>query len=50
MLGARWGGGEGRGSRGIHRSGKTFECGYCGWEGDADFNGANNIKRLGGVV
>ncbi|WP_324707807.1 zinc ribbon domain-containing protein, partial [Lyngbya sp. CCY1209] len=33
-----------------YRSGKTFKCGYCGWEGDADFNGANNIKRLGGVV
>ncbi|WP_413039238.1 RNA-guided endonuclease InsQ/TnpB family protein [Roseofilum sp. Belize Diploria] len=33
-----------------YRSGKTFKCGYCGWKGDADFNGANNIKRLGGVV
>ncbi|MGC9505717.1 RNA-guided endonuclease InsQ/TnpB family protein [Baaleninema sp.] len=33
-----------------YRSGKTFECGHCGWKGDADFNGANNIKRLGGVV
>ena len=33
-----------------YRSGKTFKCGHCGWKGDADFNGANNIKRLGGVV
>ena len=33
-----------------YRSGKTFKCGYCGWKGDADLNGANNIKRLGGVV
>ena len=33
-----------------YRSGKTFKCGHCGWNGDADFNGANNIKRLGAVV
>jgi putative transposase len=30
-----------------YRSGKTFRCGYCGWHGDADFNGANNIALVG---
>jgi IS605 OrfB family transposase len=30
-----------------YRSGKTFKCGHCGWQGDADFNGAMNIKLLG---
>jgi len=30
-----------------YRSGKTFDCGHCSWKGDADFNGANVIKRLG---
>jgi putative transposase len=30
-----------------YRSGKTFSCGHCHWEGDADFNGANVIKLLG---
>lgn len=30
-----------------YRSGKTFKCGHCGWHGDADFNGANNIALLG---
>ena len=28
-------------------SGKTFKCGHCGWHGDADFNGANNIALVG---
>ena len=26
-----------------YRSGKQFKCGHCGWEGDADLNGANVI-------
>lgn len=30
-----------------YRSGKAFKCGYCGWHGDSDFNGAMNIKALG---
>ncbi len=30
-----------------YRSGKTFKCGDCGWHGDADFNGANNIALVG---
>lgn len=30
-----------------YRSGKTFRCGHCGWQGDADFNGANNIALVG---
>ncbi|WP_446383473.1 RNA-guided endonuclease InsQ/TnpB family protein [Coleofasciculus chthonoplastes] len=30
-----------------YRSGKTFKCGHCGWHGDADFNGANNIALVG---
>ncbi|MGY2979750.1 hypothetical protein ACVWY9_002809, partial [Thermostichus sp. OS-CIW-31] len=41
-----------------YRSGKSFKCGHCGWEGDADLNGANVIAlwcsapltRLGAVV
>lgn len=33
-----------------YRSGKTFDCGYCKWKGDADFNGANVIKLLGASV
>ncbi|MFQ3585566.1 MAG: transposase, partial [Cyanobacteriota bacterium] len=27
-----------------YRSGKQFQCGHCGWHGDADFNGAKNIR------
>ena len=30
-----------------YRNGKTFNCGHCHWKVDADFNGANVIKRLG---
>jgi putative transposase len=33
-----------------YRDGKQFRCGHCGWEGDADFNGANVIAYLGAVV
>ncbi|XFA72310.1 transposase [Thermosynechococcaceae cyanobacterium Okahandja] len=33
-----------------YRSGKRFECGHCGWQGDADFNGAKNIAALGALV
>jgi len=33
-----------------YRSGKRFKCGHCGWEGDADLNGANVIALLGAVV
>ncbi len=33
-----------------YRSGKRFQCGHCGWEGDADFNGANMIALLGLTV
>jgi len=32
------------------RKGKTFFCPSCGWGGDADFNGAQNIADLGAVV
>ncbi|MBW4620759.1 MAG: transposase [Cyanosarcina radialis HA8281-LM2] len=28
------------------RAEKRFSCGHCGWCGDADFNGAMNIKAL----
>ena len=27
-----------------YRSGKRFQCGHCGWEGDADFNGATRVS------
>jgi len=30
-----------------YRSGKRFKCGHCGWHGDADLNGAKNIKAIG---
>jgi IS605 OrfB family transposase len=30
-----------------YRCGKTFRCGHCNWQGDADFNGANNIALVG---
>ncbi|MGY4521338.1 RNA-guided endonuclease InsQ/TnpB family protein [Thermostichus sp. MS-CIW-30] len=33
-----------------YRSGKSFKCGHCGWEGDADLNGANVITLLGAAV
>ncbi|MGY2977705.1 RNA-guided endonuclease InsQ/TnpB family protein [Thermostichus sp. OS-CIW-31] len=33
-----------------YRSGKRFKCGHCGWEGDADLNGANVIALLGAAV
>jgi putative transposase len=33
-----------------YRSAKSFKCGHCGWEGDADLNGANVIALLGAVV
>ncbi|MFS8876296.1 transposase, partial [Synechococcus sp. R5-13] len=33
-----------------YRDGKGFKCGHCGWEGDADFNGANVIALLGAAV
>ncbi len=33
-----------------YRSGKQFKCGHCGWEGDADLNGANVIALFGAVV
>ena len=33
-----------------YRKGKQFKCGHCGWEGDADFNGAKVIALLGAVV
>jgi putative transposase len=33
-----------------YRSGKQFKCGHCGWEGDADLNGANVIALLGAAV
>nr|WP_257790502.1 transposase [Thermostichus lividus] len=29
-----------------YRLGKMFTCGHCGWQGDADFNGANLIALL----
>ncbi|WP_448561750.1 RNA-guided endonuclease InsQ/TnpB family protein [Trichothermofontia sp.] len=33
-----------------YRNGKRFKCGHCGWEGDADFNGASVIALLGLTV
>ncbi|MFS8820426.1 transposase [Synechococcus sp. W60.1] len=33
-----------------YRSGKQFKCEHCGWEGDADWNGANMIAKLGAAV
>jgi len=33
-----------------YRRGKEFKCGHCGWEGNADYNGANVIALLGTVV
>ncbi|MEG4322896.1 MULTISPECIES: zinc ribbon domain-containing protein [unclassified Microcoleus] len=33
-----------------YRKGKKFECGHCGYIGDADYNGAKNISALGAVV
>jgi putative transposase len=33
-----------------YRTGKKFECGHCGWIGDADLNGAKNIANNGAVV
>jgi putative transposase len=33
-----------------YRSGKRFCCGHCGWQGDADLNGAKNIASNGAVV
>ena len=33
-----------------YRRGKEFKCGHCGWEGDADYNGASVIAILGAVV
>ena len=33
-----------------YRSGKKFVCGYCGWVGDADLNGAKNISTIGAVI
>ncbi|MEN9260673.1 MAG: transposase, partial [Thermostichus sp. HHBFW_bins_43] len=33
-----------------YRQGKKFACGHCGWQGDADFNGAKNIQSIGALV
>jgi putative transposase len=33
-----------------YRKGKRFTCGFCGWIGDADLNGAKNIERNGALV
>lgn len=33
-----------------YRNGKRFVCGHCGWNGDADYNGAKNIAALGAIV
>jgi putative transposase len=33
-----------------YRKGKKFECGHCGWHGDADLNAARNIAHNGAVL
>jgi len=33
-----------------YRSGKSFKCGHCGWEGDADHNASVVIALLGAAV
>ncbi|URR35234.1 transposase [Thermosynechococcus sp. HN-54] len=33
-----------------YRKGKEFACGHCGWQGDADLNGALVISSLGKCV
>ncbi|MCK7495079.1 MAG: RNA-guided endonuclease TnpB family protein [Comamonadaceae bacterium] len=33
-----------------NRDGKSFECPSCGWHGDADLNGARNIRQIGLLV
>ncbi|MEA5626996.1 transposase [Nostoc sp. UHCC 0251] len=33
-----------------YRNGKSFKCGHCGFEHDADINAANNIAALGASV
>jgi len=33
-----------------YRNGKSFKCGHCGWEGDADHNAAQVISLLGATV
>jgi len=33
-----------------YRKGKKFECGHCGWTGDADLNGAINIANNGAAL
>jgi len=33
-----------------YRAGKRFKCGHCGWHGDADLNGAENIASIGAVI
>jgi len=30
-----------------YRAGKRYKCGHCGWNGDADHNGAQMIRLLG---
>ncbi|MDX2098281.1 MAG: transposase [Leptolyngbyaceae cyanobacterium bins.59] len=33
-----------------YRNGKTFKCGHCGFEHDADGNAAMNISKLGATL
>lgn len=33
-----------------YRKSKKFDCGKCGWSGDADLNGSRNIATLGAIV
>lgn len=33
-----------------YRSGKSFKCGHCGYQGDADYNASNVISLLGASV